>query len=112
MTTYSDYVVIAFLNCCMLYLLLYVTGAQRVVNRFDAVPPAETQRVRHEIISGVPLNCDNCHHQIVGPRISCINCESYNMCLGCSMKDVARKPRKSRGHHSDHVCRVFLKNQL
>ena len=41
------------------------------------------------------MTCDLCTQAIVGPRIRCINCPSYNICFSCIPKQKPlRKPKK------------------
>eukprot|EP01035_Chromulina_nebulosa_P010253 gene10253-13789_t len=69
--------------------------------------PAKDGSVRlpchHELCEGEPLLCDHCDEAIVGARLKCLHCPSFNMCLSCHL---------FVGHKDKHICVVLLENEL
>lgn len=76
---------------------------------------------KHMIDEKTALCCDACHRPICGPRIHCLNCPSYDLCLKCtyafsssekSDTDTIQKKLaadEDHVHHdADHVCQVIL----
>ena len=57
----------------------------------------------HELCEGEPLLCDHCDEAIVGARLKCLHCPSFNMCLSCHL---------FVGHKDKHICVVLLENEL
>lgn len=81
-------------------------GQMRDVEDFVMVEPEpmdimKKQSVRHMIFGKLSLRCDICDKDIIGPRINCVNCRCFNMCLGCSLTD---------GHSKDHCCQIFFEH--
>lgn len=83
----------------------YVVDAGQVKEVvLEATEPEVAQMVRHMIAEGFPMRCDICDKNLVGPRIRCVNCRCFNMCLRCSMTDA--------GHDRDHTCEVIFEDPL
>eukprot|EP00981_Chlorochromonas_danica_P014594 scaffold8384_cov161-Ochromonas_danica.AAC.1 len=79
---------------------------------------------KHMINGKTALCCDACHRPISGPRIHCLNCPSYDLCLKCtyafSSSDkqdtvtIKKKPAVGEDHvhhDADHVCQVILASE-
>lgn len=79
-------------------------GHMREVDDFVLVEPEpmdvlRKQSARHFVFEKFAMRCDLCDKGIIGPRINCINCRIFNMCLSCSLTDQ---------HSKDHCCQVFF----
>ena len=65
------------------------TGVQRrEVGALDVSAP-DFQALKHEIVAGTSIRCDDCREDIVGPRFECIHCPAYNLCARCESKLVS-----------------------
>eukprot|EP00946_MAST-07B_sp_MAST-7B-sp1_P001900 g1900.t1 len=58
---------------------------QREVAALNVSAP-DFQELKHEIVEGTSIKCDDCQEDIVGPRFECIHCPAYNLCAGCESK--------------------------
>eukprot|EP01038_Epipyxis_sp_PR26KG_P008068 gene8068-10931_t len=92
-------------------------GDKKTPAELDIIPPIEAQEVRHMINEDTPYHCDRCHEPIIGPRISCINCPIYNICLNCSTLPVEYpfydnddKSQNIIYHTSEHICSIIYRN--
>lgn len=47
--------------------------------------PQAAARCRHFIAESIPLRCDRCHRDVVGPLFRCIHCPSFACCLECQV---------------------------
>jgi len=69
--------------------------------------PSRDPKLLHEhmLCEGVPLCCDLCQNAIVGARLKCLHCVSFNMCLTCSI---------NIGHEieSKHLCTVIFEPEI
>lgn len=84
------------------------TGQKRTINETNVPKPDEAQQVKHYIITNeIPMTCDGCRQDIVGPRINCLNCPSTNLCFDCSgNKRINNVPT----HLESHICTVIWRN--
>lgn len=74
-----------------------------IAGELNEMAPAQAQLVQHEIMAGIPIPCDNCNKPIVGPRIRCINCPSYDVCLECS-NNAERREEVWHTHTHTNTC--------
>jgi hypothetical protein len=93
-------------------------GANQTAEERSAglLPPQEIRRELHLVAEGVPWPCDECGKDIVGPRISCIQCPSFSLCLPCSMtmrgqqQGQQQQQQQRQGHNASHICTVIFKS--
>ncbi|CAN0356997.1 unnamed protein product, partial [Discosporangium mesarthrocarpum] len=50
---------------------------------FTEKQPEEAAKVRHLIAPGIPLCCDRCHQEVVGPLFRCFHCPTFACWLDC-----------------------------
>lgn len=80
-----------------------------------ANPPREVARVRHEIMEGVPQQCDCCQQPIEGPRFECVNCHSFQLCISCELAMLGNSTTISEASqqllrlHARHLFVVHLR---
>jgi hypothetical protein len=82
----------------------------REMPRFDEQAPEEIQQIRHEICEGTDMTCDLCGNAIIGPRIQCINCPDFNVCITCdSQRSIMSSCTRMDGseHPAGHVFRIW-----
>lgn len=73
--------------------------------KFDSQPPKQIQELHHMICEGVPRTCDLCREPIHGPRIQCMNCPDFNVCVSCDAKQDIMAATEQ--HAAGHVFRVI-----
>ncbi|CAM9848384.1 unnamed protein product [Choristocarpus tenellus] len=69
---------------------------------FNEEAPKAAARVRHMIAPGIPILCDRCHDEVVGPLFRCIHCPTFVCCLDC--QDAASRDVR----HARHTFRIFF----
>jgi hypothetical protein len=74
----------------------------RLPGEFTKNMPVNALEKIHEISPSEPLRCDNCRNPIVGVRLKCVNCPSFNQCFDCSL--VFK-------HSPNHVFKVLQENE-
>lgn len=81
----------------------YVSNAGQAKNigEFRRQIPQNMAQVKHEIYPGEALPCDSCRQPIIGVRLFCIHCPSFNQCLQCSI---------NQPHLDGHVFKVMYRN--
>ena len=81
---------------------------------FTEPMPQKHNELLQEISDGVPLPCDVCDQQIVGPCVQCIDCPSFVSCVPCNSNYSEIMGEDSskgfRPHRNSHVCRVIHGN--
>eukprot|EP00752_Nemacystus_decipiens_P013473 g11932.t1 len=74
---------------------------ERKTTPFTEQQPEAAARSRHFIAEGIPLRCDRCHRDVVGPLFRCVHCPSFACCLEC--QDMACRDPK----HAHHIFQLI-----
>jgi hypothetical protein len=77
-----------FITCLSIHFLSFSVHSSRSCSQGN--------NISHEITPGIPLPCDQCAEDIIGPCFRCIHCPFYNLCLRCSMKPKKDPPIRKR----------------